>query len=82
MQPCKLYFSVNWESEIWRGRQRGGAEKTRQGKKKGKVGKTPAGEEKKCGGRGEDQLPPPRIRQCPAMCSQLSLCAGVEPQRE
>ena len=56
MQPCKLYFSVNWESEIWRGRQRGGAEKTRQGKKKGKVGKTPAGDKKNCGGGGRGSI--------------------------
>jgi len=42
---------VNRESEVWRRQQWWGGE-DRTGKKNGKVGKTPAGEEKKCGGRG------------------------------
>jgi len=51
MQPCKLYFS---EPRI-RGRAGTAAGVGREDEteiKQGKVGKTPAGEEKKCGGKG------------------------------
>jgi len=51
VQPCKLSFCELRESEVGRGQQQG-EEKTRQEKKRSKVGKTPAGEEKQCGGMG------------------------------
>jgi len=50
MQPCKLYFS---EPGIggWAGTAAGRGEDETE-KKRSKVGKTPAGGEKKCGGMG------------------------------
>jgi len=53
--PCNLVNFIFGEPGIrgLAGTAEGGrGEKTRQEKRKSKVGKTPAGEEKKCGGRG------------------------------
>jgi len=76
VQPCLFDFIlVNRESEVRRGQQQG-EEKTRQ-KKKGVKSEKPQRARKRSAGWW-DQLPPPRIRRCPAMSGQLSLCAGVE----
>jgi len=74
VQPCKLYIS---EPGI-RGRAGtavgGGDEKK---KKQAVKSEKPQRARKRSVG-GWNHLPPPRIRRCPAMSGQLSLCAGVE----
>jgi len=54
----------------------GGEEKTRQKKKRVKLEKPHQARKRSAG--GGDQLPPPWIQICTAMCGRISLCAGVE----
>ena len=78
VQPCKLYFG---ELGIggWAGMAAGGGED--ETLKKGvKSEKSQQAMKRSVG--GWNQLPPPRIRRCPAMSGRLSLYAGVEaPER-
>jgi len=80
---------VNRESEVWWGRQRGGGEGEEDEtgeKKKGKVGKTPAGEEKKCGARrsvtiSTDSTMSSDVRLAQSLC-RCGAPARVEPRSQ
>jgi len=76
VQPCKLYFGepgIGGRAGMAAG---GGEDET--GKKRSKVGKTPAGEEKKCGGMGSvttttDSTMSSDVRSAQSLCR----CGGL-----
>ena len=76
VQPCKLYFDEPGIG-VWVGMAAGGGE-DETGKKRSKVGKTPAGEEKKCGGMGSvttttDSTMSSDVRSAQSLCR----CGGL-----
>ena len=74
MQPCKLYFGEPGNGG-WAGTAVGGEDMRK--KERIQAEKAHVVRIRSAGGGGH-RLPPPRIQQCPAMSSWLSLCAGME----